>query len=106
MTGYEKAQRHLRNAMNALYALGADDLGDMAHAMFKELATRTSGQGETRVTTLADREVAVLIDSLAIVRNQLREAGYTGNDNQSGLDKINSLMAPDVSGLYVTSRKS
>jgi hypothetical protein len=53
------------------------------------------------VIELTDREVAVLIDSLAIVRNQLREAGYTGADNQSALDKINSIMSPAVCGLRV-----
>lgn len=51
---------------------------------------------------LNDRETATLIDCLAIVRDRLRDQGLTGNDADSALSKINSLMTPSVWGLKIS----
>lgn len=55
------------------------------------------------VVHLTDNEVAVLIDALAAARN-LVEPACTPNVN-SALAKINSLMAPDVAGLIVSTNR-
>jgi hypothetical protein len=50
---------------------------------------------------LTDREVAVLIDSLAETRKMVREAGYPTPNIDSALDKIKSLMTPATVGLRI-----
>jgi hypothetical protein len=54
----------------------------------------------TRTVTLTDSEDAVVIDSLAIVRDRIREIGGENPPNIiSALDKIKSLMTPRTVGL-------
>lgn len=60
---------------------------------------------EPRTTQLTDREVAVLIDSLAFMRDHLEETVPNGAPNvRSALAKINSLMTPSTYGLRIEAR--
>lgn len=58
----------------------------------------------SKAVHLADTENAELIGSLANERDRLKKAGLTGAGVQSVLDKINSLMAPDVARLTITAQ--
>lgn len=55
---------------------------------------------------LTDREVAVLIDSLAWMRDGLKREGMDAPNVESALDKIKSLMAPDTIGLLIKAIKA
>jgi hypothetical protein len=50
---------------------------------------------------LTDREVAVLIDSLAFMRDGLKREGLDAPNVESALDKIKSLMTPSTYGLRI-----
>jgi hypothetical protein len=50
---------------------------------------------------LTDREVAVLIDSLAFMRNHLESQGHAAPNVRGALDKIKSLMTPATCGLRI-----
>jgi hypothetical protein len=50
---------------------------------------------------LTDREVAVVIDSLAFARSELQRDGMGTPNIDSALEKINSLMTPSTNGLSI-----
>lgn len=53
---------------------------------------------------LTDSEVAVLIDSLAHMRDRIRAEGYDAPNVEGALDKIKSLMTPSTNGLTITAQ--
>jgi hypothetical protein len=50
---------------------------------------------------LTDSETAVMIDSLAMTRDKLREQGMDTPNIDGALAKINSLMTPSTAGLRI-----
>ena len=55
---------------------------------------------------LNDHEVAVLIDSLAAMRDLLRNQGFDTPNVESALAKVNSLMTPSTYGLRIEAVQS
>jgi Fe-S cluster assembly iron-binding protein IscA len=58
-------------------------------------------KGDTRSTELVDNEVAVVIDSLAFMRDHLNEQGIDAPNVTSALNKIKSLITPATYGLKI-----
>jgi hypothetical protein len=53
------------------------------------------------IVELTDSEVAVVIDSLAFMRDYLEGKGHAAPNIRSALGKINSLMTPATNGLRI-----
>lgn len=56
------------------------------------------------ISELVDQEVAVLIDSLAAMRDLLTDQGIDAPNVQNALDKIKSLMTPATKGLTIQAK--